>query len=223
MMDQPILLKSKFLIQEQILSLIGNAGTEFYLTGGAVLSHVYLNHRYCDTLEFAVNDNIHYSGWVDQIVQLLSESIEGQLKVFRKESRVSRVHILQPKMDINILLVNDLPCRAGRPRQHPLYGQVDVAENILCNRISDLVNHANPDYLADLWGLCCRMGLSLAEIVNGEEGKAAGIFPPDLARVLCQANQADWNAVDWMDPPTLQEFLDPLHDLGECLIFIQKF
>ena len=222
MMDQPILFKSKYLIQEQILSLIGNAGTDFYLTGGAALSHIYLNHRFCDTLEYAVNDSHQYGVWVDKIIQKLSESIDGPLKVIRNESRVTRITISQPQFDIVLLLVNDLPCRTGQPRQHPVYGKVDVAENILCNRIIDLVKHRDSNHLADLWGLCCRMGISLAEAVNSEEGKSAGIFPLDLARVLCLASRNDWNAVDWIDPPPLQDFLAPLHDLGECLIFINK-
>ena len=42
-----------------------------------------------------------------------------------------------------------------------------------------------PKDLADLWGFSCRMGLPLRAAIRDATGKAAGVFEPDLARVLC--------------------------------------
>lgn len=41
--------------QDQILKVIQQCDTEFYLTGGTALSRCYLDHRYSDDLDFFVN------------------------------------------------------------------------------------------------------------------------------------------------------------------------
>jgi hypothetical protein len=74
--------------------------------------------------------------------------------------------------------------------------------------------------LADIWGLCYLKGLSLRDAITGAQGKAAGVFPVDLARVLCSATRADWEAVRWVDPPDPEQFVVQLRELGESLIFL---
>jgi hypothetical protein len=46
------------------------------------------------------------------------------------------------------------------------------------------------------------MGLSINAAIEGAQSKAAGIFPVDLARVLCSTTQADWELVRWIEPPS---------------------
>jgi hypothetical protein len=72
--------------------------------------------------------------------------------------------------------------------------------------------------LADIWGFCRLMGLSLDQALTDAHSKAAGLFPADLARVLCAATPADWEAVPWIDPPKSEDFVLALRDLGERLI-----
>ena len=62
------------------------------------------------------------------------------------------------------------------------------------------------------------MELSLNEAIENARGKAAGIFLPDLARLLCTANEDDWRVVRWIEPPPMDAYLGDLHRLGESLI-----
>jgi hypothetical protein len=62
------------------------------------------------------------------------------------------------------------------------------------------------------------MGLSLISAIEEAQSKAAGIFPVDLARVLCSVTRADWELIRWINPPDEQQFVGDLYRLGEKLI-----
>ena len=102
---------------------------------------------------------------------------------------------------------------------HPVLGRLDTAENILANKVTAVLDRAAPRDLADIWGLCCKMNLSLIDAISGAQGKSAGIFPVDLARVLCSATHADWELVRWIEAPDPEEFIEQLDALGKTLIF----
>jgi hypothetical protein len=65
------------------------------------------------------------------------------------------------------------------------------------------------------------MGLSLEDAINGAQGKAAGVFPVDLARVLCSATRSDWELVRWIDAPDLDDYIEQLDKLGKSLLLIE--
>jgi hypothetical protein len=64
------------------------------------------------------------------------------------------------------------------------------------------------------------MGLSLSRALEGAHGKAAGLFPVDLARPLLSATPSDWELVRWIEPPPVDQFLGELRRLGEELLLI---
>ena len=103
---------------------------------------------------------------------------------------------------------------------HPVLGRLDSAENILANKLTALVDRQEPKDLADVWGFCARMGLSLAGALEGAQGKAAGLFPADLARALLSATSSDWRLVRWIEAPPVEQFLDDLRRLGEELLLL---
>ena len=102
-----------------------------------------------------------------------------------------------------------------------MLGRVDSPENILANKLTALVNREEPRDLADVWGLCTRLGLSLVDAIVGAQSKAAGLYPPDLARRLCTATVKDWELVRWIEPPVLEDYLSELAALGEGLILVE--
>ncbi len=81
--------------------------------------------------------------------------------------------------------------RTSVPERHALLGLLDTAENILANKISAVVDRKEPKDLADIWGFCTKMNLSLDAAITGAQSKAAGIFPADLARILNSASRQD--------------------------------
>ncbi len=70
-------------------------------------------------------------------------------------------------------------------------------------------------------GFCCRMNLSIEQAITGAQGKAAGIFPADLARVLLSTSRNDFDLIRWISsPPAADDFIRDLHQLGERLILV---
>jgi len=80
------------------------------------------------------------------------------------------------------------------------------------------VDRREPKHLADVWGFCCKLGLSLENGLVGAQSKAAGLFAPDVARVLVQSSVDDWRLVRWIDAPDPERYVEELHRLGESLL-----
>jgi hypothetical protein len=126
--------------------------------------------------------------------------------------------VVQADLALKIEMVNDVPARVGQVSVHPVLGRLDSAGNILANKVTALLDREEPKDLADIWGFCCQMGLSLTDAITDAQSKAAGVFPADLARLLCSATRADWEAVRWIQPPAGEVFLVQLNELGEKLL-----
>ena len=218
-MDHQFYLSQLYPFQDQVLRVITTTDTGFYLTGGTALSRGYLNHRFSDDLDFFVNDDPNFGLWADRILQGLSRSAEWERQVIQREERLARLTLIQAEINLKIDLVNDVPSRVGEAWLHPILGRIDTAENMLANKITAVLDRTAPKDLADIWGLCCQKGLSLKEAIAGAQGKAAGVFPVDLARVLCSASRSDWELVRWIEPPTADQFIEQLDELGKGLIF----
>jgi hypothetical protein len=205
-------------LQDQVLRLFGQVETGFYLTGGTALSRGYLNHRFSDDLDLFVDDREEFGLWADRLVTAVRRQEGFHVQVIQREQRYVRLNLSVSGLDLKIELINDVPSRVGVPWQHPVLGRLDTAENILANKVTALIDRSAPKDLADIWGLCCGMGLSLQQALDDASGKAAGIFPADLARALISVSEADWRLVRWIDPPDLARFTGQLKSLGQSLI-----
>ncbi|RLT36824.1 MAG: hypothetical protein DWI57_14330 [Chloroflexi bacterium] len=205
-------------LQDEVLSFVSSLQTGFYLTGGTAASRGYLHHRYSDDLDLFVNYDDRFVSWADLIVNEMSRQPAWQMIVrLRGESYVG-LTVHRENVELRIDLVKDVPFRVGTVYRHPLLGPIDTAENILANKVTAVIDREQPKDLADIWGFCTKMGLSLEEAITGADSKAAGIFHADLARVLCTATEDDWRLIRWISPPDKEIFLADLRRLGEGLI-----
>jgi hypothetical protein len=206
-------------LQNLVIRAINQADTGFYLTGGTAASRGYLEHRFSDDLDYFINDDNRFGLWVERIIDAINRN--WQCKVLMKEERFARLNITQGEIFLKIEMVNDVPARVGAVQNHPILGRMDTAENILANKVTAVLDREEPKDLADIWGFCCRRNLSLQTAINGAQGKAIGIFPADLARVLCSVDKADWESIRWIKAPPLETFISELNQLGESLLLIE--
>jgi len=207
--------------QDQVLKIIRQVETGFYLTGGTAASRGYLQHRFSDDLDFFINDDDRFGLWVERLIQALSQSSHNwQCQVLMKEERFARLNLLTGELQLKIEMVNDVPARVGEVQDNPILGRLDTAENILANKVTALLNREEPKDLVDIWGFCCQMKLSLQDAITHAESKAAGVFPADLARLLCSATVEDWQVIRWIEAPPVEKFLGQLNDLGEQLLLL---
>lgn len=132
-----------------------------------------------------------------------------------------RVVVWQPNVSLKIECVNDVPSRIGDIRHHPVLGRLDSPENILANKLTALLGRNEPKDIADVWALTGRLGLSIKEAIMGASSKAAGLYPPDLARRLFLVTREDWEAVRWITAPEPDEFIREVKELAESLILVE--
>lgn len=217
-MDRSFYFDVLYPLQDAVLQIINLLETGFYLTGGTATSRGYLHHRLSDDLDLFVNDRPEFSLWADRIIQALNEAPQWQLDVLNRDERFIRLALNQQQTQLKIELINDVPAHVGGIEVHPTLGRLDSRENILANKVTALLSREEPKYLADVWGFCCQLGMSIHEAINNAQSKAAGIFPPDLARVLDSASYQDWQVIRWIDPPEADRFISDLKGLAEKLI-----
>ena len=59
-------------LQNEVLRLITELDTGFYLSGGTAASRGYLHHRFSDDLDLFVNDDSRFGLWSARIIQWLT-------------------------------------------------------------------------------------------------------------------------------------------------------
>ncbi len=219
-MDRAFYFETLYPLQNKVLRVLNGIETGFYLSGGTAASRGYLNHRFSDDLDFFVDDDERFGLWAARIIQELVRQSQWRSDVLLQEERFVRLTLIEGKTLLKIELINDVPARVGQVQQHPILGRLDSAENILANKITALVDREEPKDLADIWGFCCRMNLPLVDAIVGAQGKAAGLFPVDLARILLSATGADWEQIRWVDAPPAEQFVADLRALGESLVLV---
>jgi hypothetical protein len=218
--DKSFYFEQLYPLQDRVLQVINSQETGFYLTGGTAVSRVYLQHRFSDDLDLFVNFDPQFVEWSAQIIDILAQSAEWQVQVTLRQQYFARLLLTQDTVTLKIELINDVPSHIGAFRHHPILGRIDSAENILANKLTALINREAPRDIADIWGLCTKLGLSIQDAIEGANSKAAGLYPPDLARRLCTVTPKDWEQVLWIDPPDLDSYLAEVIALGEQLILV---
>jgi hypothetical protein len=217
-MDRAYFFDVLYALQDEVLAVVGELETDFYLTGGTAASRGYLQHRLSEDLDFFVNDAADFGLWAQRLIDALGARVGWQVRVGLRESRFIRLAVLAGDISLKIELVNDVPAHVGEIRRHPILGRLDSAENILANKVTAALDRAEPKDCADIWGFCCQRGLQLDTAIEDARSKAAGVFPADLARVLLSVTEDDWRLVRWITAPPAADYLKDLHHLGERLL-----
>ncbi len=218
-MDKSFYFERLYPLQDQVLRTLVGVDTGLYLSGGTAVSRGYLHHRFSDDLDLFANDSSQFNLWVDRATSVWAANPSWRIRFVVRDPRFVRLWIdAEDDVSLKIEMINDVPSRVGEVRIDPILGRLDSAENILANKITALLDRNEPKDFADIWGLCCRLGLSIVEAIEGASGKAAGVFPLDVARRLCSVNRNDWQIVRWIDPPDPDRFVSEVASLGESLL-----
>jgi hypothetical protein len=207
-------------LQDRVLAGLRDLATDFYLAGGTAASRAYLQHRFSDDLDLFTNDSPQFRLWGERLIDMLAGAPGWRTEILTRETRFVRINVVTSDAALKIELIDDVPAHVGEIVDHPVLGRVDSAENLLANKLTALIDRAEPKDLADVWGFCCRLDLSIARALTDAHSKAAGLFPPDLARVLIGATEEDWRMIRWIRAPDLGVFLADLRRLAEELLEI---
>ncbi len=216
--DRAFYFEKLYPLQDQVLAQLRRIETGFYLSGGTAASRGYLHHRFSDDLDLFVNDDARFSLWADRLIAALASRREWSTQLVLREERFVRIALEASGVSLKLELINDVPSHVGTVVDHPVLFRLDSPENILANKLTALVDREEPKDLADVWGFCCKLGLSLEAALTGAQSKAAGLFAPDVARILLQSNADDWRLVRWIEPAEPDRYAAELRALGEHLV-----
>lgn len=192
-------LEKLYPFQDKIVQVIQTCETQFYLTGGTVLSRKYLKHRYSDDLDFFVNDDQKFKNYVTTIEKkLFSENLNFHV-LTRADDFVRIVATTDYEVQLTIDFVNDVTYHYNGFQQDEKLGTIDNIQNILSNKISALPRLEVKDFI-DVVFIARFFTFSWKKVIDQAIMKDAWVNPIDVSKLF---NTIDTNLIKlikWIHP-----------------------
>jgi hypothetical protein len=136
-------------LQDKFLAWWHSLSYPFYLTGGTALGRFYLNHRFSEDLDFFLNNDAHYSQYIEDIKNKITAHYTVNINQSLFTEDYTRLFITEEDINLKIELINDVAYYAGRPVTY-MYGNIDTPLNILTNKLTTIVRRDEPKDLFDI-------------------------------------------------------------------------
>ena len=152
-----------YLLQDEILPIIFQKDTEFYLTGGTCLNRFYFEKRYSDDLDLFTNfsNTFAYSA-KDIIARIARQHSTVSRQVDSKD--FIRIQITKDNVRLQVDFINDRVKRFGDFKYHGGY-KLDNPLNILSNKITAVMGRDNPKDIFDICLINQNMEIQWDEIL----------------------------------------------------------
>jgi len=206
---------SLYPLQDKVLSEIRNTDSYLYLTGGTVVSRLYLNHRYSDDLDLFANQHAEFGKEIDRIVIHLKKSFEVDLQV--KEDSYGRAFVTESDLILKIDFVNDVGFHAGSVIESPLYYRTDNWENILSNKVTSLSREEGKD-LADILFICYNYSFNWEEIINDAKRKDSWIDEVTAAKLIGLFPMEKVQRVKWIENPNFSKISEDIKTISKDIL-----
>jgi hypothetical protein len=195
---------------DRVLSLIRQADTTLYLTGGTALGRHYLHHRYSDDLDLFVNQATDFR---DQVKKALEVLRDGGVAFELGTAADTFVRILAREGDtpLKIDFINDVMFHYGDFEEAPFFPRIDHWRNILSNKLCAL-SRREPKDMADILFMAKRFQFSWPEIFNEARQKDLWVEPLELSKIINEFPVNLLGALKWVQPV----------DLGACATALKK-
>jgi len=162
--------KELYPFQDEVLRVIEEAGSDFYLTGGTALGRAYLHHRYSDDLDLFVNDAVDFKKQTQAVIAALQSHFGIQPQVGLAETSYLRLLLRRSSLVLKIEFVNDVPFHLGEIIKTGLFKKIDSWQNILANKISALGRDEAKDF-ADIVFLAKQFPFHWQEMIAAAKKK----------------------------------------------------
>lgn len=202
-------------LQDKVLKSIDRLQTPFYLTGGTALSRGYFHHRYSDDIDFFVNQDSNFIKLSEQILSDLTKNF--RLQVINKSNNYFSINV---NKILKVDLINDVKFRSGNLTKKPIFSKVDNVKNILSNKLSALISRDEAKDVVDIWVIAKNIQIDWQGIFLAANSKAAGIFPPDIAKRLIEFPLDLLKRIKWANDkkPAINTFKTDLNAICNSLL-----
>ncbi len=183
---------------DEVLALIRQADTEFYLTGGTALGRHYLNHRYSDDLDLFVN---HAGDFRYQVKKALESLRRGGIAFEQGTAADTFVRILARNEEtlLKIDFVNDVAFHCGDFQEASFYPRIDHWRNILSNKLCAL-SRREPKDMADVLFIALSFPFSWPDIFGEARQKDLWVEPLEISKIILDFPVNLMGAVKWAKP-----------------------
>jgi predicted nucleotidyltransferase component of viral defense system len=213
--------KNLYPLQDGVLNIISQSGTDFFLTGGTALSRGYYHHRYSDDLDFFINSSKEYDKQLDVILDKLAESgfSWDTAPDFLRNDGFATLAVHWEKNDAALKLdfVNDTVPHFGPIVETGLFYRTDSIRNILSNKLSALFRFAAKD-VADIREIFLHEKINWPEIIYEAGQKDAGIDLVMIADVLKSIPESAFGELKWVNSPGWKVFRRDIDLIAEDMM-----
>jgi hypothetical protein len=183
-------------LQDKILKVIATLPVDFYLTGGTVLSRVYLNHRYSDDLDFFLNRSDIFKQQVEIIINKISQP-GLKSEVIQADTDFTRIFVYEGNTLLKLDFINDVMYRSETPVATTLYRLTDTIGNILSNKITAL-SRQTPKDVVDIVYICQILAFEWPDIISDAGKKDMWVNPVEAAGILDEFSLSRLNEINWI-------------------------
>jgi len=159
-------------MQDKFLPFMHNLGLPFYLTGGTALGRFYLNHRYSEDLDFFVNADPLYQGYIGELKKEITACFKVDIKQALFAQDITRFFIEEDGMILKIEFINDVSYRPDKPEVYT-YGKIDTPLNILSNKLTAIVSRDEPKDVFDIIHISKAYSFNWKDVFYHAKQKAA--------------------------------------------------
>ncbi len=140
--------KSLYRLQDEVLQLLKDKLSHFYLTGGTALSRYYLQHRYSEDLDFFCHNKEAFEKSVNTIARILATSKLLDEQLVQISETYARFFV-GPMRELKIDFVyEDIEPVGGAKIENGI--KIDNPTNILANKLCCIVGRDEPKDLFDI-------------------------------------------------------------------------
>lgn len=188
-----------YLLQDKFLEWWVDRHLPFYLTGGTALGRFYLNHRFSEDLDFFVNADPGYSGYISTLKSEIGRhfQVNNQDSLFTED--FTRFFIFESDVSLKIELVNDESYYPGSPLVYR-FGFIDSPLSILSNKLTAVVSRDEPKDVFDIIYLSMNYSFNWQDIFYHAKEKSV-INELDVENRLCSFPVEWLGNVNWMNSP----------------------
>ena len=141
--------KKLYHLQDEILKVIFQEDTEFYLTGGTCLNRFYFEKRYSDDLDLFTHFSDTFAYSAREIINRITDA-DFTIKKQVDSKDFIRIHVSRNDVLLQIDFVNDRVKRFGDFCHQQGY-KLDNPLNILSNKITAVIGRDNPKDIFDIY------------------------------------------------------------------------
>lgn len=200
-------------LQDKILDIMRHLNLPFYLTGGTLLHRFLYNYRYSDDLDFFVNAHDNFNE-LKRLVLMGLKNLSYKI-VYQSDDFLSI--FVEDKMKVDY--VNDIPFYFGENIKRDFYPRTDNVRNILSNKITCIQSRMQPKDLIDIWVIWREnKQLDWSEIFTASQSKAAGIYPPYIAKLISTFPHSALSQIKFVKSKYELLFIDELQALIDSLL-----